>query len=303
MSGEEIRGRLFLTSGACRRGTVPEAGIHDPGLSGLSRLGQGRQDGRVRLSRPCLSRAGRGRRARPDRPRELRPERTERPRTPKSSRLSMEAAAEAGAPLVARLGDLGLFDSLLEALALPNVWRRRLRARDRAGPQPLQPYSTDAARASSRSRACWRRWKAPTMPARRRWSRIFSRSPGSTRSAGAPRARSPTGSWNRPRCGPASRSPPTSAGRSEAYLAVSGDPDAAAERLRRLANDAGLDLGRALDAFERRNGFIAARGVPIEETVFSAAFVRDFDYYTGFVFEARDPAEARGEARPRRRPL
>ena len=48
-------------------------------------------------------------------------------------------------------------------------------------------------------------------------------------------------------------------------------------------------MGRALDAFERRNGFIAARGVAIEETRFSAAFVRDFDYYTGFVFEARDP--------------
>ena len=27
----------------------------------------------------------------------------------------------------------------------------------------------------------------------------------------------------------------------------------------------------------------------IEATRFSAAFVRDFDYYTGFVFEAHDP--------------
>jgi ATP phosphoribosyltransferase regulatory subunit len=82
----------------------------------------------------------------------------------------------------------------------------------------------------------------------------------------------------------------------ESYLAVSGDPDQAARKLRRLANDAKLDLTRALDGFERRNGFIAARGVPIEETVFSAAFVRDFDYYTGFVFEARDAA--RPEAKP-----
>ena len=30
--------------------------------------------------------------------------------------------------------------------------------------------------------------------------------------------------------------------------------------------------------------------------MFSAAFVRDFDYYTGFVFEARDPA--RLDAKP-----
>ena len=48
-------------------------------------------------------------------------------------------------------------------------------------------------------------------------------------------------------------------------------------------------MSAALDAFERRNGFIAARGVAIEATRFSAAFVRDFDYYTGFVFEAHDP--------------
>ena len=34
----------------------------------------------------------------------------------------------------------------------------------------------------------------------------------------------------------------------------------------------------------------------IEETRFSAAFVRDFDYYTGFVFEAHDPA--RPDAKP-----
>ncbi len=78
----------------------------------------------------------------------------------------------------------------------------------------------------------------------------------------------------------------------EAFLAISGDPDQAAIALRRLAGDAGLDLGAALDAFEMRNGFIAARGAPIADIRFSAAFVRDFDYYTGFVFEAHDPAAA-----------
>src|SRR5271166_3592825 len=41
--------------------------------------------------------------------------------------LAMEAAAAAGEKLAARLGDAGLFDALLSALALPEVWRRRLR--------------------------------------------------------------------------------------------------------------------------------------------------------------------------------
>ena len=68
-------------------------------------------------------------------------------------------------------------------------------------------------------------------------------------------------------------------------------------------DEARLDLDPALDAFERRNGFLAARGVAIEETRFSAAFVRDFDYYTGFVFEARDAGAARRAAGARRRAL
>ena len=78
----------------------------------------------------------------------------------------------------------------------------------------------------------------------------------------------------------------------DAFLSISGDPDQAAAELRRLAHSAGLNLSAALDAFERRNGFIAARGVAIESTRFNAAFVRDFDYYTGFVFEAHDPHSA-----------
>ena len=75
MSGEEIRGRLFLTADADRRGALPPAGIHDPRLPGLSRLRQGRRDRGILLSRPGLPRAGRGRRrARPDRPRKLWPQ-------------------------------------------------------------------------------------------------------------------------------------------------------------------------------------------------------------------------------------
>jgi ATP phosphoribosyltransferase regulatory subunit len=73
------------------------------------------------------------------------------------------------------------------------------------------------------------------------------------------------------------------------YLAVTGDPDAAANAVRALARDAGLNIGRALDAFEERTGFMAARGVDISGFVFAADFARNLDYYTGFIFEVRDP--------------
>ena len=74
------------------------------------------------------------------------------------------------------------------------------------------------------------------------------------------------------------------------FLAVSGDPDEAAAELRALAASAGLRIEAALDLFESRAGFLAARGVDVARIRFSTAFGRGLDYYTGFVFELHDPA-------------
>jgi ATP phosphoribosyltransferase regulatory subunit len=74
----------------------------------------------------------------------------------------------------------------------------------------------------------------------------------------------------------------------ERFLAVRGDPDEAAGELRALAADAKLSLGPALDLFETRTGFLAARGVDVRAIHFATAFGRGFDYYTGFVFELHD---------------
>ena len=46
----------------------------------------------------------------------------------------------------------------------------------------------------------------------------------------------------------------------------------------------------ALDLFESRTGFLAARGVDVGRIRFSTAFGRGLDYYTGFVFELHDPS-------------
>nr|WP_237476338.1 ATP phosphoribosyltransferase regulatory subunit [Lichenibacterium sp. 6Y81] len=72
----------------------------------------------------------------------------------------------------------------------------------------------------------------------------------------------------------------------DAFFAVAGDPDRASGQLRALADDAGLDLGAALDLLDERIGFIAAQGVDLSRLGFSTAFARNLDYYTGFVFEA-----------------
>jgi ATP phosphoribosyltransferase regulatory subunit len=74
----------------------------------------------------------------------------------------------------------------------------------------------------------------------------------------------------------------------ERFLAIGGDPDEAAGELRALAADAKLPLTEALDLFETRTGFLAARGVDVHALKFATGFGRGFDYYTGFVFELHD---------------
>lgn len=74
----------------------------------------------------------------------------------------------------------------------------------------------------------------------------------------------------------------------ERFLAIDADPDEAACALRKLAEEARLDLEPALESFERRVSFIAARGVDLGRLRFSGRFIRNLDYYTGFVFETRE---------------
>jgi len=71
----------------------------------------------------------------------------------------------------------------------------------------------------------------------------------------------------------------------ERFLSVAGDPDDAAAKLRTLTADAKISLGPALDLFETRTGFLAARGLDVRAVKFATGFGRGIDYYTGFVFE------------------
>jgi len=69
------------------------------------------------------------------------------------------------------------------------------------------------------------------------------------------------------------------------FLAISGDPDEALGQLRALASDAKLDIHAAIDQFESRIGFMAARGIATGSIGFATSFGRGVDYYTGFEFE------------------
>jgi ATP phosphoribosyltransferase regulatory subunit len=295
MSGEEIRGRLFLTAGAageelCLRPeyTIPVcraylASDRAGAVAEYSYLGpvfRAQAGGGGERAQTGLESFGRKDAEAAD---------------AEIFALSMEAAARAGGRLTARLGDAGLLDALLSALLLPEVWRRRLKrglaeGRDLSAvldARPLSALAQPGVLAAMES--------ADHKGARALVEDLLAIAGidavgGRTASEIADRFLEQAALRSDDAIGAAKRQV------LESYLAVSGDPDVAADKLTRLADDAGLNLRHALEAFERRNGFIAALGVRIEETRFSAAFVRDFEYYTGFVFEARDPA--RPDARP-----
>ena len=78
------------------------------------------------------------------------------------------------------------------------------------------------------------------------------------------------------------------------YLSIRGDLDEAADAIRLLARDETLDLAAALDRFDERTGFMAARGVELARVAFAADFARNLDYYTGFIFELRPAGRPEG---------
>lgn len=296
MSGEDIRGRLYLTSDAsgaelCLRPdyTVPVC------LAYLGSTDAGRQAQYAYLGPVFRARAGQS---------------GEMTQTGLESygradveaadaeilALALEAAELAGAgPLKVRLGDARLFDSALAALALPDVWLRRVRrglARGRPLETILDGNGQGALAQSGVLAALESADHAGAKALVEDLLAIAGIAAVGGRSAGEI----------------ADRFLEQAAARSQAhvsaeqravlqrFLAISGDPDSASRQLRQLAADARLDFGGALDSFDQRTGFLAARGMRIEEFGFSAAFVRDLDYYTGFVFEAVDAA--RPEAKP-----
>ena len=308
LSGEDIRKRMYLTTDAdgrelCLRPDLtipvsrdylasPAAGTR-AGLL-LSRPGvppPRRAAGRVPAGRHRILRADRqgggGRRdagARPRGDRALRHRRARDPHRRRRAVLGAGRGARSGAGLEAAAG---------QGFQPQDLARARSRRAD----------AQRGAEQARNTRACWRRWPAPIRRPRMRWSPTCSRSPASPRSAAARSARSPSASSSRRR----SALPPRCRGETRAlierFLAIAGDPDEAAAELRALAAAAGLALEPALDLFESRTGFLAARGVDVGRIRFSTAFGRGLDYYTGFVFELHDPA--RGAERPagRRRTL
>ncbi|BBF91427.1 ATP phosphoribosyltransferase regulatory subunit [Blastochloris tepida] len=208
--------------------------------------------------------------------------------------LGCEAAGQFGVahPRIS-IGDRSLFAGLVDALDLPPQWRRRLlKDFNRTGslrealdllatPGPTMPYAGVLAALAGQDPAAAHAVVTDLLS-------IAGISTVGGRSAGEIAERF----LEQAALGATGAVPASALGVIEQFLEISGDPDEAADALRTLAREAGIDMSPSIDAFEQRTGFFAAQGLEVSSMRFSTSFGRGLEYYSGFVFELHDPDNA-----------
>jgi ATP phosphoribosyltransferase regulatory subunit len=292
LSGEDIRRRMFLTTDPdgqelCLRPDLtipvsrdylasPEAG-EALGFCYLAPVFRHRHDGPAEFIQGGIESFGRRDTAAAD---------------AEMLSLGLEAAAHYGvdAPEI-RMGDVGLFAALIDALDLAPAWKRRLvKDFNRAG--SLASDLDRLVSAATNERPEYQGVLAALAGSDPKAAHALVTDLLSIAGINAVGGRTVGEIADRfleqAALGASSGLPRATRALIEQFLAISGDPDEAADALRTLATEADLDLSAALDLFESRTGFLAAQGVEVARIKFSTAFGRGLDYYTGFVFELHD---------------
>jgi ATP phosphoribosyltransferase regulatory subunit len=208
--------------------------------------------------------------------------------------LIVEALREAGLEqLQIKIGDLGLFGALLEALPMPRRWRRRLRHHF------WRPEAFRAELARLTSKEALQAHNVPSelmeLPESSRPEEAQSRLEAYLERSGLELVGTRTLAEIAERllaeAADAREAPldPDIAGLIESYTAAKAPAREAAGRLEALVRPHKLDVAAALDAFRRRLDLLDAAGVDAGGAMFAAEFGRDLEYYTGFVFEIVSP--------------
>ncbi len=79
------------------------------------------------------------------------------------------------------------------------------------------------------------------------------------------------------------------------FLDIGGNPAEAIGELRAFAGQHQLDIAAAIAAFEARIDALSDLGIDVGSIQFETDFGRQLDYYTGLVFEIRDPERVDGK--------
>ncbi|QFT65348.1 Histidine--tRNA ligase [Labrenzia sp. THAF35] len=206
--------------------------------------------------------------------------------------LSVKALEEFGlSDIVIRIGDETLFAAVLEGLDLPTVWRRRLR--DLFGETDrLTAAITRMAGASSSdddSRDVRLGFLSALEGADPEAAHAVVEDLLSIAGISAVGGRTPSEIADRfleqAALASGARGHDKAAETLSAYLALKADGASAAGMLRDFSRDFGLGLDTPIAAFEQRLAALEAKGIDPARLTFSAEFGRRLDYYSGFVFE------------------
>lgn len=193
-----------------------------------------------------------------------------------------------------RIGDLGIFNALLEAIEMPSNWRGRLRSRfwrpaafqaeleqlasrpsaviDGLPEELVEAVRGRDARGAERAVAEYLDKEGIELIGARSLREISDHIFENVQDAGSEPLSNDVASLI------------------EAYLDVKAPARAAGARLADLMQSRGIDLSRALDTYQRRLQSFSKWGVDISKLTFSAEFGRNLEYYTGFVFEVVTPS-------------
>ncbi len=215
--------------------------------------------------------------------------------------LTAESIRAAGLRAFAmRVGDLGIFEALLGAIEMPGRWRARLQhhfwhpaAFRRQLQKLMQPEEFGRA------------LEAPllaAMEAARRGAAGHGDRVAALEQHLDARGLSATGMRTLDEIAEQleglsadMRSPPLDPRRAlllDAYIKLTGPARAAPDNVRALLKGTGLDIDPALARFDERLRLAAQEGLDISDAPFAGGFGRQFEYYTGFVFEVLSPVLA-----------
>ena len=204
--------------------------------------------------------------------------------------LAVEAVRRAGLnDFTLRFGDIALFYALLDALALPERWRLKLRhyfwrppvfhallARLAKGERPNSDGPTAAFAASL---AGLKSERAEELVGAYLDQQGLPLSGNRTLQEIAARLLDHAADL---RAEPLPREVATVI---DYYLAVSAPPLEAKKRIAMIAKGAGIDLGPALYVSTRRFERLAKSGIDLTRAVFATEFGRSLEYYSGLVFQ------------------
>jgi ATP phosphoribosyltransferase regulatory subunit len=209
--------------------------------------------------------------------------------------LVLNALRQAGLPSWSlRIGDLGIFDAILDVVEMPSRWRRRLRHQFLRA----KTFRAELNRLISNPSRC-----ATALPGALIEALDPEDAAGAERLVGeyleaegidviGARSLAEVAEGLISVAADAKAKPlrQESADLINGYLGIEARAEEVTDKVRKLLARPEDRVDAALAAYERRLGFLKDSGVDMSDVAFSGEFGRNFAYYTGFVFEVVTPS-------------